>query len=322
VHFELCPIRKAVPHLKSAEFSGGQWIGELALSKQATFLAGILPTLFMSHVMELIRQANFPVQGIYLWTDLIKQSYHPPVKGWCIIRHENNFIVCHDNLLCFSRVCYLPLEEELPAIVRYLLRFGYEEATPVFLLASTELDHCLPEVIHQKVYQSDPLKFQGIKVDIPPLRNLQHLYQWSRKINWFGYGMVFFNCLGTLILIGKIYTLAPSITVLTQQLSQTPTTHPVDEKKIKAFNLFRELVKDQPNPVDFFRRLMPFVRENARITHFHWVASPFRLTLKMELTSNDLALSVTKKLQPLLPEYKIEWKPEGTNSLKGTLIVE
>ena len=75
--YHLCPIRKAVPFLKSAEYPPYYWVGERRLPKSQTFIGGIFPSPFMKATINIIAGHSFPIKGIFLWADLITQAYGP-----------------------------------------------------------------------------------------------------------------------------------------------------------------------------------------------------------------------------------------------------
>lgn len=197
-HYVLCPVQKAISHLKTFEFSANHWSGELFLGKGLTYLAGILPTPFMIYITEIMIKKNFLIKGIYLWTDLITRSYNPPVKGWSIVLHEQQLMICQNGILQFSRICHLSLDKELPAILRYLLRLGYIEGSPILLLSTFEEKNLPPNLIHQKTVLPTPLKFQGIKIHIPQLLILERFYKWPKIISRLIYGITICIFIGVL----------------------------------------------------------------------------------------------------------------------------
>jgi hypothetical protein len=202
--YHSCPIRKAVPFLKSAEYPPDYWVGERILSKGQTFIGGILPTPFMREMVYFLSQYSFPLQGAYLWVDLVTLSYGPLPSGWILIWHEHHLLICQDGIVRFSRSCYLPLVQELPAILRYVKRFGYEEEMPITLLRSSDFEEGLPSLIHQETREAQEISPPGLALQIPELRNLNRLFAWPRKIREVAYALTLIPIMGIVYLSWQI----------------------------------------------------------------------------------------------------------------------
>ena len=95
VLYHLCPIRQAVPYVKSAEFPSDNWVGERRFSKGRTLVGGIVPSPFMRDTVHLLADHSFGIKGAFLWADLIAQAYGPLPLGWALIWHEQHLMICH-----------------------------------------------------------------------------------------------------------------------------------------------------------------------------------------------------------------------------------
>lgn len=320
--YHLCPIRKAVPFLKSAEYPPPYWVGERRLPKGQTFIGGVFPSPFIKAAMNIIAEHAFPIKGIFLWADLITQAYGPFDPGWTLIWHNHHLLICYDGILRISRSCYLPFVQELPAILRYLKRFGYEEEMPITLLKSSIFSEPLPPFVHSEIRIPQDLSLHGLMLQIPELTPLRRLSIWSQKIRAFAYGIAFLNLLGTAYLGWQIKIASAIETTLEQQISNLPARSPVDEAKMQAFKAYCLLSKDRSSPLPLLRQLAPLLKEEAVATHFHWMAHPFRLTLHLELKPSAVTQELLLTLQSELSRYKVSWHQQEDEPLKGVLTIE
>ena len=320
--YRLCPLRKAVPFLKSAEFSFDYWIGERRLPKGQTFIGGILPTPFMQTMIAVIAGHPFPIKGIFLWTDLITQAYGPFDSGWTLIWHNHHLLICQDGILRISRACYQPLGEELPTILRYLKRFGYEEEMPITLLKSSLSSESLPPFVHSEIRIPRDLSLSGLELQIPVLIPLRRLSSWPRKIRAVAYGIAFLNILGASYFGWQIKIESAIEMSLKQQINALPVKDPVDETKMQAFAAYRQLSKNRPNPLPLIRQLIPFVKEGAVATHLHWTAYPLSLTLHLELKPSTVMEQLLPMLRSEFRNHKVTWQAHEDEPLKGILAME
>ena len=322
--YHFCPIRKAVPFLKSAEYSSDYWVGERILSKGQTFIGGILPTPFMREVTHFISEYSFALKGTYLWADLVTQSYGPLPSGWILIWHEQHLLICHDGILQFSRSCYLPLVHELPAILRYLKRFGYEEEMPITLLKVSTFEGDLPSFIHQEtrdLQEFSPQIFtRGLTFQIPELSKLNRLFTWPRKIREVAYALTLIHTVGIAYLSWQIKGVYEQKIALTHEIALVPLKNPLDESKMDAFAAYRRLSKDRPNPLSLIRLLIPLMKDQAVATHLHWTPNFLSLHLELSPTGESEQLFLTLRSQFL--EHRVTWKAEENEPLKGILTIE
>ena len=354
--YKFCPFRKAAPYFKAAEFSASHWVGQRSLPDGTTYFMGLLPTPFMGRMVSLVAQSPFPVAGVYLWADLAMRSYFPLPEGWCFIWHQNYLLICQNGLLRISRMCYLPLPEELPAILRYLLRFGYKEGTLVPLLASSPING-LPDLIQQEVLaplpldaeiKAEKLTAKGIKIPVPALAGLQRLYKWPRLIRPLAWAFAIFNMAGFFYFAWEACAAHKTVIRLKRQVTAIPPASPLDENKMSAFAAFQEFKKGQPDPLPVLRQIMSGMQGKIRIAHLHWVAEPFRVTLHLEAltaaqdqhhqqTGQDgtpdsipaqkpfresPAAAFVSHLQTCFPRHSVRWKENAGNSLKGMVTID
>jgi len=320
--YHLCPIRKAVPFLKSAEYPPPYWVGERRLPKGQTFIGGIMPSPFIRTAISLITEHPFPIKGIFLWTDLITEAYGPFDPGWTFIWHNHHLLICQDGVLRISRSCYLPLAQELPAILRYLKRFGYEEEMPITLLKSSLFSEPLPSFIHPEIRIPQDISRRGLTLQIPELAPLQRLSIWSQKIRNLAYGIAFLNILGTAYFSWQIKMASAIEMSLKAQIGALPVKDPVDETKIQAFKAYCLLLKDRPNPLPLIRQLVPLIREEAVATRLQWTANPLRLTLHLELNPPTVIQELLLTLRSELRAHKLTWRQQEEEPLKGILTIE
>lgn len=320
--YHLCPIRKAVPFLKSAEYPPQYWIGERRLPKGQTFVGGIFPSPFLRATINVIAEHAFPIKGTFLWTDLITQAYGPLDPGWTLIWHNHHLLICQDGILRISRSCYQPFAQELPAILRYLKRFGYEEEMPITLIKSSIFSDSLPPFIHPEIRIPRDFSFHGFSLQIPELSALQRLSIWSQRIRNLAYGVAFLNILGAAYFSWQIKTESVIEISLKHQINDLPPKISVDEAKMQAFVAYRHLSKNRPNPLPLIRQLAPLIREVAVATHFQWTANPLKFTLHLELNSTTVAQELLLTLRSELRNHKLAWQSQEGESLKGTLTIE
>ncbi len=320
--YHLCPIRKAVPFLKSAEYPPPYWVGERRLPKGQTFIGGIMPSPFIKTAISLITEHPFPIKGVFLWTDLITEAYGPFDPGWTFIWHNHHLLICQDGVLRISRSCYLPLAQELPAILRYLKRFGYEEEMPITLFKSSLFSEPLPSFIHPEIRIPQDISRRGLTLQIPELVPLRRLSIWSQKIRNLAYGIAFLNILGTAYFSWQIKMAAAIEMSLKAQIGALPVKDPVDETKIQAFKDYRLLLKDRPNPLPLIQQLVPLIREKAVATRLQWTANPLRLTLHLELNPPAVIQELLLTLRSELRAHKLTWRQQEEEPLKGILTIE
>lgn len=318
--YHLCPVRKAVPYMKSAEFTPDHWVGEKGLAKGQTFLGGILPTPFMRNIIQVISEHFVGLKGIFVWADLITQAYSPLPSGWTIIWHDQQLLICQDQLLRFSRPCYLPLPQELPAILRYLKRFGYEEEMPITLLTSSPFTDAFPPYIQQEIRNPPALFPQGLTLQVPELRRLHRLYFWPRNFRKAAYVLALVNVFGVAYFGWQIKTVFERDHILKNQISHLPIQVDLSETKMEAFADYRRLSKDRSNPLLLIRNLIPLMKNEAVATYLHW--TPNSLTLHLELSSTATADQLFLTLRSQFLDHKVLWRTEDNESLKGVLRME
>jgi hypothetical protein len=319
--YHLCPIPKAVPYLKSAEFPSEYWVGEKKLSKGRTLVGGILPSPFMHDAVNLLAEYSFAIKGIFLWADLVIQAYGPLPLGWALILHDQHLMVCHDGILRVSRSCYLPFADELPAILRYLKRFGYQEGVPLTLLKTSLFTEALPSFIHQESRIPHNFSPEGFTLEIPELIPLQGLYSWPRKIQKTAYALTFLNLLGIAYFSWQITILAEAKHILKEQLSRMPKKELMDETKMEAFAAYCHVSEGKPNPLLLFRQIAPFIKEVAVATYLHWTDNPVSLRLHLGLTPSTEVDQFLLTLRSQLQGYVLNWQAGEGDALKGILTI-
>jgi hypothetical protein len=319
--YHYCPARKAVPYLKSAEFPSGYWVGERVFPNGHTLVGGIAPSLFMQEAVRLLSRHSFALKGPFLWVDLVTQAYGALPLAWTLIWHAPHLIVCHDGVLRFSRLCCLPLSQELPAILRYLRRFGYEEEMSLTLLTSAFIES-LPSFIHQEIRVPNDFSLDGFTFEVRELIFLQRLYAWPRNIRKTAYAVTLLNILGIVYFSWQIKTMAETGYSLKHQISLLPTKDPTDEKKMADFAAYRHFSKDKPDPFFLLRQLIPSLKGEAVATRLHWTSSPLSLTLHLELKSSPIIDQLLLALRSQLQNYSLTWQAEEANPLKGRLVIE
>jgi hypothetical protein len=322
VLYHLCPIRKAVPFLKSAEYSPDYWVGEKRLPKGQTFIGGIFPSPFMKITIKNIAEHFFPIKGIFLWADLITQAYGPFDPGWTFIWHNHHLLICQDGILRISRSCYLPLVQELPAILRYLKRLGYEEEMPITLFKSSIFSEPLPSFVHPEIRIPRDLSPQGLILQIPQLAALRRLSSWSRKIHILAYGIALLNILGAAYFSWQIKVGSATEITLRQQIADLPIKDPVDEAKMQAFKAYCFLSKNRPDPLPLIRQLIPLIRGKAVATHLQWTAGSLRLILHLELEPSTIGQELFLSVRSELRDHKLTWQQQEEEPQKGILTIE
>ena len=320
--YHLCPIRKAVPYLKSAEFSPDYWVGERRLSKGRTLVGGIVPSVFMREMIRLLAERSFAIKGVFLWADLVTQAYGVLPLGWTFIWHDQYLLICHDGILRISRPCYLPLAQELPAILRYLKRFGYQEETPLTLLAASIFTDILLPFVHQEIRIPHDFSVGDFTLQVPELVPFQRLYAWPRKVRKTAYAMAFLNILGISYLSWQIKVMSATEYALKDEMNRVPIADALDETKMEAFAAYRRLSKDRPDPLSLLRQLIPLLKEEAVATYLHWTATPLNLTLHLELKSSTVVEQLLLTLRSQFQKHLLTWQADEEEPLKGTLIIE
>jgi hypothetical protein len=323
-----CPIRKAARYIKSAEFTPNHWVGEKNISshlfpKRFPFghmvIGGILPSLFMHKAIHLLSEYSFALKGVYVWADLITQAYSPLPMGWTIISHDEQLMVCQDQILRFSRPCYLPLEQELPSILRYLKRFGYESGMSITILAATPVRD-LPAFAKTETRVPHVLKHKGITLDIPELKTLHRLYSWPQKIKKVAYGLTLLNAIGIGYYSWQVKTTLEQDLILKAQVAQVSIKSPLNKAKMEAFDQYLRLAKDRPNPLTILRRLIPLMKDDAVATYLRW--TPNSLTLHLELNPLAAVDQLWVHLRAQFHDYRLTWQPEKNEPLKGVFTIE
>lgn len=319
VSYHLCPTRKALTLLKSIEFSKGQWIGEKILPKGRMLISGILPSPFMRQTVQILAEHAIPLKGVFLWTDLVTQAFGSLPQGWVLLFHENHLMICQEGILCISRLCCLPLVQELPALLRYLKRFGFHEGSTITILSSEELIDNLPPSLHMGVRSLSTLAYRGLKVQVPELIPLQRLAIWPRRIRGVVSGITFLALIVNAYLGWHIYSLTGKEETLSQQINQLSSYPPVNEARMEAFAAFRQAARVYPLLLSHTRLLIPLLQGEAVVTHLHWTANPFHLTLHLDLLEDSAADQLLSALQSHFPNFKVSWQVEANTPLKGIL---
>ena len=319
VSYHLCPARKALRHLKAIEFSSEHWVGEKRLPKGRTLVGGILPSPLMRQIVQVLAQQAVPLNGIFLWADLIREAFGALPEGWVLILHENHLMICQDGILRISRLCRLPLAQELPALTRYLKRFGLSEGAPVTILSSGGLADDLPLSIPLEIRNPAEITLRGFKVQIPELAPLQRLAHWPSRIRWGVLGITLLTLAVNAYLGWQACSLLEKKASLSQHINQLASHPPVDEAKMEAFASFRQTPRAYPLLLPHVRLLAPLLQGEAVVTHLHWTANPFRLTLHLDLFEDTLADQLLSTFQSHFLNFKVSWQSEADNPLKGIL---
>lgn len=322
VLYHLCPVRQAVTHLKSAEFSLDHWVGERLLPENKTLVVGILPSFFMRQTIQCLGEHSFAIKAIFLWTDLIVRSYGPLPDGWAVIWHDPYLLICQEGILCVSRLCHSPLVQELPAIARYLKRFGYQEGVSLTLLSSSEISHELPSFVRFEKRKATPFPDEGVRFLIPDLKHLLRLYKTPRIIHRVVYGFVVLTLLGSGYLTWEVKGTVNACSLLKQRINEAPPQKDVDERKIQAFTVYRQLIAQRSSPLPLLGQLIPVMRGEAVVTYLHWTASPFRLSLRLEVASSQGKERLLSNLRAHLVHHRLDWQESKEEPLKGVLTIE
>ncbi|MBM3468808.1 MAG: hypothetical protein FJX71_05195 [Alphaproteobacteria bacterium] len=320
VKYFVCPFRKAAPYLKSGEYSQDHWIGEKPLSSNRLLIAGFLPSKFMTEIVQIIAQGSFILKKSILWTDLIVNSYKPSSTGWALILHQHSLFICFDGTLCISRLCYQSLSQELPSILRYIKRFGYKEGSPITLLSSSAYQDSLPPFVHfEKRTPHESIQENTLTLQIPQLRTHHLLYIWARKIRTIGYGIAFFNLLGSAYFGWQLTVKSSSESFFMQKVDSLSKQTSIDESKLIAFETYCRLSADRANPLILLRQLMPFFKNNAIATSLHWTSNPKSLILHLELSPATHIDPFLMTIRSRLHHYHLEWKKDEEDISKGVL---
>lgn len=320
VTYHVCPLRKAVPFLKAAEFSAGYWVGEWVFSRGQTRIGGILPTPFMREIIREISAYSFALKGVYFWADVIRQSYGSLPSGWTLIEHEGSLLICQDEVLRFSRICDLSMEQELPLILRYIKRFGYEVDMPITLIRSFAREDNLPQFVQKVLRFPQDIMPEGLSLQIPELMPHNRLYEWPRKIQKVAYSFLVINSIIMALLCFQIKVLYEQKNILSQERGRLHVSESLDEKKLEAFAAYRRLSKDRDDPLSLVRQLIPFLKDQAVATYFHWTRES--LTLQLELNSAVSVEQFFLTLRSQFSDYQVTWKAEENESFKGILTME
>jgi len=323
-----CRLRKAARYMKSAEFSPEYWVGEKIISSSILpkrfhygqmVIGGIMPSPFMRKAIHLISEYSFALKGVFVWADLITEAYSPLPLGWAIICHDQHLMICQDQILQFSRPCYLPFEQELPGILRYLKRFGYEVGMPVVVL-SVAPTHDLPAFVQAETRIPEPLKYQGLTLDIPEFKTQGRLYSWPRALKSSAYSLILLNVMGIAYYSWQVKAAFDQESALKNQIAHISIQNPLSEAKMEAFDHYCRLVKDRPNPLILLRRLIPLMKDDAVATYFHW--TPNALTLHLEMNPLVALDQFWLTIRSQLLDYRLIWQPEHDEPLKGVLTLE
>jgi hypothetical protein len=319
-----CPLRKAVPFLKSAEFSTDHWVGTKSLSNSNTFIAGILPSPFMQQIVTNLYESSFAVKGAYVWADLIVRSFGSAPMGWTIIYHDQHLFVTFEGILRFSRPCFLSLTEELPATLRYLKRFGYEKDTPINLITSAPLAQPFEAFINHEIHtpldlSSQGLESEGLKLQISRLKPNIRLYHWPRKIRKSLYAFLIFNVVASSYLGWGLKNAFMEEQILKHKISIVPHKDAPDESQMKAFTIYRNTSKDTSDPLSFIKHLFPLIKEEAVATYVHWTPDSLNLHLQLNPTTIPEQLWLTLKSQ--FRDHQLTWQEEENDPLRGVLII-
>jgi hypothetical protein len=273
----------------------------------------------MRNLASLLAEHSFALKGVFLWTDLVSQAYGVLPAGWTFIWHDQHLMICQDGILRISRPAYLPLVQELPAILRYLKRFGYQEETPLTLLQTSPLTDTFPPFVHQESRIPTELSLYGFTFQIPELVPLHRLYAWPRHLQKTAYIVTLFTLIGIAYLGWHIKTLSDTRDKLAAQLDRLPPATPISNARMEAFRAYCHLWKDQPQLLPLLRQLSPVIKEEAVATHLHWTTDPLTLTLHLELMPSVNANQLVFKLRSNLQQYQITWQEKEDDPLKGIL---
>lgn len=326
VQFHSCPVRKAVPFLKSAEFSPDHWVGEKIIAHKQTFIGGILPSPFMRKIISILAEKPIAVGGTHVWDDVVVRSFGDLPNSWVMILHEQHVFVCLDGILRLSRPCFTVFSQELSAILRYLKRFGYEAETPLTLLTSLPLHETVPPFIHVEVRTPADLCAEStfsdaLNLKIGEIKTQIGLYRWSRIVS----KIVFITMLISVCNIGYLsWDLRSTATEkkdLQQKISlirnQVQSHASFDQTRMSAFANYQDIPRGSINPLPLFQQISILLKEEAVVTQLHWSPNLLRL---------QIVLNETKQLEPLvqalssqLKEYKVEWTNDAANNLQGVL---
>jgi len=320
VTYHVCSLRKTVPFLKAAEFSAEHWVGEWISSKSQTCIGGVLPTPFMREIIQEISAYSFALKGVYLWADLIRQSYGSLPLGWTLIDHEGSLLICQEGVLQFSRTCSLPIEQELPLILKYIKRFGYEVDMPITLMRAFTREDDLPLFVQKIIRFPQDIIPEGLSLQIPELMEQNRLYDWPRKIQKIAYSFLLLNSIVIVLFCFQIKILYDQKNSLSQERSRLNASEFIDEKKLEVFAAYRQLSKDRGNPLSIIRQLIPLLKGQAVATYFHWTVDS--LTLQLELNPAVSVEQFFLTLRSQFSDYQVTWKAEENESLKGVLIME
>lgn len=323
IHYQLCSFQKNRSFLKVVEYTSDHWVGQKKISKNVILIGGFIPSPFMQNAIHIIAQQKIPLKGVFLWSDMILQSYGPFQPGWTLVWHNYNLLICHDGILKMSRVCYLPFSEELPAILRYLKRFGYQENMPLMLFKSSLFSDHLPSFVTMEVRIPQDLCFQGFEFNISELNFSRRLYLIPDKIRKWAYAIMIFNMLGVFYLGLQIYVIYEQQKTLERRVNNLPKVASINQTSLAMFHTYCQLIENRADPLSFFRQLMPlFKDQKGFITYFQWTAQPFILTLQLKYLSQMSMLEHIVKLRSALQTYKITWEPQGREDLMGVLKIE
>lgn len=319
VLYHFCPVRKAVPYLKAAEFPPDYWVGERVFPKGRVLVGGISPSLFMQNSVSMLAEQSYALKGVFLWADLVTQAYGVLPPGWALICHDQHLMICHNGILRISRPGYLPLVQELPAILRYLKRFGYQEGMPLTLLQAFPSADPFPPFVHQETRVLHEFSLKGFTFHIPALVPLQRFYAWPRTLQKIVYAITLLNFLGIAYLSWHIKPLSYTFHTLTAQLGTLPTVRPMDKAKVEAFKVYCHLLKDRPHLLPLLRQLIPLLKEEATVIHLHWVDTPLSLVLYIQLTPSANADQFLLGLGSQLQGYRVVWQEKDDDPLQGIL---
>jgi hypothetical protein len=327
--YHYCPIRKAARFIKSAEYSAEHWVGEKVLPiagliskffRKKTTIGGIKPTLFMRNAIRIIGEHTVAIRGIFIWADLILTAYSPLPKGWVIIWHDQNLIICRNNHLIISRFCYLPLSQEMPSILRYLRRYGYESGCSLTLITSSLFNDELPPYIQQEVRAPQDIEPNGLKLSIPECLPHARLYAWPSKLKAMCYSLAFCNTLWMAYLGWQIAFCYEQIPILKKHIAGITVTAPVNESKMEAFSQYCQITKERANPLLLLQQIVPYLKDKAVATFLHW--TPHSLNLHLELNDIEKSDSLWNVLRLHFNEYHLIWRSHENEPLKGILSIK
>lgn len=321
-----CPIRKASSFIRSAEFSSDHWVGEKCLPspyfgknlrKRQTLIGGVLPSIFMRQTIQTISKHRLALRGVFLWADLITQAYKPLPPDWVIIGHEQDVLICRNDILLLSRSCHLPLSQELPSILRYLKRYGYEQGMPLTVLTATALQDGLPPFVHIEMREPKALKPRGLKLDIPECKTILRLFSWPHKLRKIFYSITFLNAMVITYSGWQIVSSYEQIFTLEKHISGIQIKEPGNEQKMEAFNQYLRLTRNRVSPLDLLQQLVPFIKNKAVATYLHW--TPHSLCLHLELDTITETEQLWLVLRSQFHEYHLVWQSHKSEPLKGVL---